>query len=245
MKDLKVSFKSPVNPSNAAQKWDIVRKNLSKIASGMAQKTNLNEIEETKPAKGKSHEANFSEFSEEISISEFSITPSYDKIIKPLKLVPDKRRSSRLYDDYIQQYMKETKDARDLRRKLHLPFSNNTPETTRTRWNFFELSRLKLIERPEPVYPKYQPTYQLGPKIKFNSTIAENIIQDLLDTFLSIVNVNQVMSSQSTIKSSIDHFCTQSELTFNNYSIRVFNFLYLVKSRIKSIADNRYKLIGI
>ena len=166
--------------------------------------------------------------SDVISISEFSIAPSAQTRyttsnensrgkVKTLKLGPIKKFNSIKQllqkDEHMRQYMLETKNARDERSKFKLPPIPHLTHTSRpnTKWNqlynslFYKFKNIEEFEEG----PKYEPTYQLEPNVKFSSRKAQPLIQNLLNGFLDIINVQQVMSSQSSIKSAMDHLCTQ------------------------------------
>ena len=169
-----------------------------------------------------------------ISISEFSIVPSGQErrtvsnensrsTVKSFRIAPKKFYSTKLHaiqtDEHMQKYMQETRNARDARRKLRLPPIQQQQQFQRRpsigfgKWHplhNFLFDRLIKIEEKDEI-GRYEPTYQLGPKTKFDSRRAQPLIQELLSNFISVINVEQVMSSQSSIKTALDNLCTRSE----------------------------------
>lgn len=206
--DLKTRVMNTKSKS-ALKKWDIIRRNLTNITKKPADTESVN-------IKFSSTVHSYTNENEDI-ISEFSIAPSRDRTLSNetskrslvFKLLPD-RKTNRNKDDYLNEYLRDTQQARDQRKNLNFPSISNHFDRTRNRWNFFELRKLKIIDEIEADRPRYAPSYRLKPKIKFNSLIAQSIIHEILNNLLSIINVNQVMSSPSAIKSSMDHLCTQS-----------------------------------
>ncbi len=179
-----------------------------------------------------------------ISISEFSIAPSGQErrtvshensrsTVRSINKTVFKKFNSNMQltnkDEHMQKYLFETRNGREIRRKIGLPpiqqFHRKSFSLTRLNpLNEFLFGRLKKIEESDEKL-RYQPTYQLGPKTKFNSRMAQPLIQELLNNFIDIINVEQVMSSRSSIKSALDHLCTLSEQPILKllYAIRIFN----------------------
>jgi hypothetical protein len=195
-----MSSKVTFNIETKNSKWKIVRENLFYINNTIRfQDVKMRKVSTTTETTTLDQPID-----DEISISEFSIFPN----IKKSKIL----KSSKNHD-YALEYFKETKNARETRRRLSLP----SVIYKRTKFNFSDIvNRLGQIHEIESeiTKPKYEPTYQLGPKIRFNSLIAQTVIQQLLSNFLSIINVSQLMSSQSSVKSSMDHLCTQSKTIY-------------------------------
>lgn len=74
---------------------------------------------------------------------------------------------------------------------------------------------------------QYEPTYQLGPKQCFNRNEAENIIQNILSSF-----VRDLDSSSSSPAKTMESICKSSA-----------DLTTLINSRVKHFADKRYKIV--
>lgn len=158
-----------------------------------------------------------------ISIMEFSIAPKLKSIADTKSISFLEPTGSISNDPYFNQYLKETSQWRNLRKRINLPELTHQ-KISKNRKNIWDLKKLKDIEI-QLNSVRYEPTYQLEPYVKFDSCKAEQIMQDVLQNFIENILEPETMNSKSSVKSSIEHLTTS------------------VKSRVKLIADKRYKLV--
>jgi hypothetical protein len=138
-------------------------------------------------------------------------------------------------DIHLKKYLDETSQWRDLRSQLKLPelkyeylthmhgsLSSNIKSP-----KFMEVVNeyLKFVQGENTYIPKYEPTYQLEPFVKFNPARVEDVIIKFLANFVENMQETESLKSGSSNKAIIEHVVTS------------------IKSKVKPLVDKRYRLI--
>ena len=173
-----------------------------------------------------------------ISIGQFSISPTKTKSVKSMgsnsKTVTIRSHS---IDEF--NFEKKTPSLS----KWHV-FKNNLNKGTfqpklpdliqynnlkLKRYTLYDLNEFKketeVGDDKEISVKTIEPTYRMEPVKKFDRATAEKIIHEVLNNFIENLFSTEMMSSSSSVKSCIEHLTTT------------------IKSRMKTIADQRYKII--
>lgn len=178
-----------------------------------------------------------------VSISEYSIAPtrvssqnfSKQNLSKLRRKFAGRIRnisqaSQDTEDIYLRQYIKETENNRMLDQNIHLPLIHGRSQPSPSMHSkvfdlFTNFSNLHTGILEEEEYVRLEPTYRTGPNETIKMSLAEDKVRDILLKFLNNINVTQMMSSRSSVKSSMEN------LSFN------------IKSKMKDLVSDRYKLI--
>jgi hypothetical protein len=178
-----------------------------------------------------------------VTVSQFTVAPnvvkkvnsnSYPKSVLSKStnsntetLTHHQKRMTIINDEFHNQYMKDTSKWRLIRTNIGLPSLRNQSV-------FKRLSGIDLVMKfkkdknetlSEDFRPTYEPTYRLQPVLKFDRAKAEDIISKVLATFLCNMFNSTLMSSETGVKSFIEHLSTT------------------IKTKVKAVTDQRYKII--
>ena len=203
-------------------KWVVLKKNLSFTVHRIKKQTHVN----LKNSKKISFQKIFEE-NEAMSQSDQSHVHSkrtFDKLTTKFNTKHSTSSIASNLDSHMIKYLFETNKARKQSHGYELPTLNMLRKYSDRNYLFnyyFEQSQNVKFENEI----RYENTYRMGPTKLLDPVVVEFHMNALLDKFLNIVDLNEVMSSRSAIKTSLEHLTTT------------------VKGKIKPLVDKRYKLI--
>ena len=204
-------------------KWIILKENLSITVHRIKKQTTTGNLKNLKKISfQKMFEDN--ELKSQSDLSHAHSKRTYDKLTAKFNTKHSTSSIASNLDSHMIKYLFETNKARKQSHSYELPTLNTLRKFSdrNSLFNYyFDTNQYSKFEKEI----KYENTYRMGPTTSLNPALVEFHMNALIDKFVNIVDLNEVMSSRSAIKTLLEHLTTT------------------VKGKIKQLVDKRYKLI--